>query len=850
MAESSRFTWVQTHKDIVQYLKNMKDRQPELISVLEKAGIEGFNDQDSNGQTIKLAEIDPFSFFFYIYKYGDVKRLKTLQNIAQSLHLPIPNDTHGVPSANPLSVRVFPYKATRINDEINRLWSFFFKAIEHQLTDEDFRDVLQILGMAKPKLTEALFMVDPEYYLCINGQTRPYLREIIGIDPKFSTYSEYVEILQKVRGKSDMQFPEFSYGAWKWNTKENKDSPNQIEQPNNSRKFWSFSAGENSKMWDEFYKDGYMGIGFVVLGDLAQYESKAAIEKKLREAAGTDSPKTNNSTANWEFKAVMKPGDIVIVKKGRQTLLGYGVITSDYYFDQTKDHYQKCRKVKWLGRGVWKNKSSTQLQVKTLTDITKYNSDRSDCTFYYEELLRDMNVELPLVVPGFGVISVPEPTEKTVPSTMHSLNTILFGPPGTGKTYNSINMAVEITDPGFMSSINDKETERDLIRERYKALVKDGRIVFSTFHQSMCYEDFIEGIKPITNEDQQNSLTYEVVPGILKSLCDRAALSDDNNFEQSYAKLIAELASSEDDYMKIKTPSGKEFGISLNSNNNLNLHLGVEFKQNACLTKEIMIKHILGKDIPVYFRGYYQGVIALLKADYGLKTNANPTTNYVLIIDEINRGNVSQIFGELITLIEKDKRAGMKEDLEVTLPYSKEKFSVPPNLYIIGTMNTADRSVEALDTALRRRFSFREIVPKYDLLESRNVEGINIGKLLKTINDRIEALLDKDHAIGHSYFLNAGNDLGNLKDVFFNEIIPLLQEYFYGNFGRIELVLGRGFVQAESISSGIFAHSSPNNNNVTDIEQFKLFRPERMTDESFLKALKTLLKEIDEPTQD
>jgi len=850
MIEPSKFTWVQTHKEIVQWLRGMRDHQLDLIAELEKAGVEGFNDQEANGQTIKLDEIDPFSFFFYIYKYGAKRRLQILQNIAKRLNLTIPVDADGIPSTNALSVRVFPYKATRHNDEINRLWDFFFKAIKHNLADEDFLDVLSIDGLGIPKLTEALFMVDPTYYLCVDGQTRPYLKDIMGIDVNFKTYQGYMDILKIVREKTEMIFPELSFEAWKWNTKENKDSSSKIVQPDNSRKFWSFSAGENSKMWDEFYKEGYMGIGFVVLGDLAQYESKSEIEKKLREEAGTYSPKTNNSKANWEFKAVMKPGDIVIVKKGRQTLLGYGVITSDYYFDQTKDHYQKCRKVKWLGRGVWKNKSSTQLQVKTLTDITKYNSDRSDCTFYYEELLRDMDVELPLVVPGFGVISVPEPTKQTVPSTTHSLNTILFGPPGTGKTYNSINLAVEITDPGFMNEINDKETQRDQIRERYKALVKDGRIVFSTFHQSMCYEDFIEGIKPITNEDQQNSLTYEVVPGILKSLCDRAALSDDNNFEQSYAKLITELASSEDDYMKIKTPSGKEYGISLNGNNNLNLHLGVEFKQNACLTKEIMIKHILGKDIPVYFRGYYQGVIALLKASYGLKTNANPTTNYVLIIDEINRGNVSQIFGELITLIERDKRAGMKEDLEVTLPYSKEKFCVPPNLYIIGTMNTADRSVEALDTALRRRFSFFEMAPEYSLLEGSTVEGIDLGKLLRTINDRIEALLDKDHAIGHSYFLRVLKGECSLRDVFFNEIIPLLQEYFYGNFGRIELVLGTGFVKPIPVTPSIFASSSAENEVINEHVRFSLVRSKDMNDESFLQALKTLLKEIDEPTQD
>ena len=176
--------------------------------------------------------------------------------------------------------------------------------------------------------------------------------------------------------------------------------------------------------------------------------------------------------------------------------------------------------------------------------------------------------------------------------------------------------------------------------------------------------------------------------------------------------------------------------------------------------------------------------------------------NYVLIIDEINRGNVSSIFGELITLIEKDKRAGCDEELEVTLPYSKEPFKVPGNVYLIGTMNTADRSIEALDTALRRRFSFKEFPPKPNLLKtegasSKNngiVDGIDLETLLNTINNRIEKLIDKDHKIGHSYFLKVDNK-EKLVHSFKNEIIPLLEEYFYGDYGKIGLVLGSSFVE-------------------------------------------------------
>ena len=265
-----------------------------------------------------------------------------------------------------------------------------------------------------------------------------------------------------------------------------------------------------------------------------------------------------------------------------------------------------------------------------------------------------------------------------------SLNQILYGPPGTGKTYNTVSLAVDILEPG----IPDWKTKKT----RFDEYIKDGRIVFTTFHQSMSYEDFVEGIKP---EENNGQIAYYVKPGIFKSLCDKA---------------------------------------------------------------------VAAKDEP-----------------------------YVLIIDEINRGNVSQIFGELITLLEEDKRLGNEAELKVKLPYSQTEFGVPNNLYIIGTMNTADRSVEALDSALRRRFCFTEMMPRPELLK-QEIDGIKLKEVLKIINKRIVVLKDREHQIGHSYFMKV-LDVPSLKMVFKNNIIPLLPEYFYGNYEYIRLVLGDGFVK-------------------------------------------------------
>ncbi len=176
------------------------------------------------------------------------------------------------------------------------------------------------------------------------------------------------------------------------------------------------------------------------------------------------------------------------------------------------------------------------------------------------------------------------------------------------------------------------------------------------------------------------------------------------------------------------------------------------------------------------------------------KAKNDPDNRYAIFIDEINRGNVSAIFGELITLIEIDKRQGAKNELSIKLPYSKKEFSVPSNLDIYGTMNTADRSVEALDTALRRRFDFIEMMPDHSVIQEESVGAIKLSEVLKIINQRIELLRDRDHTIGHSYFVGVNTE-DKLANAFNNKIVPLLQEYFYGDYGKIGLVLGSGFVE-------------------------------------------------------
>ncbi|MCV3425129.1 McrB family protein [Campylobacter sp. IFREMER_LSEM_CL1085] len=403
------------------------------------------------------------------------------------------------------------------------------------------------------------------------------------------------------------------------------------------------------------------------------------------------------------------------------------------------------------------------------------------------------------------------------------LNQILYGPPGTGKTYQTIDKALEIISKEEKIQIPSKDDRKNR-KELFDEYVKNGQIVFTTFHQSYGYEEFVEGIKPIINNDENSQeLKYEIKNGVFKELCDKSLKnyisSIQNENETDLDKLIFEFANYINQNFLDK---GNEFPLEnkvnvkkilLNSKDEYrSFLLGGSIKSPQRLTIDVIKRDYLDfingrilsfKDIkPKYdsqsdYHGnatYYFMFYKKLKEFESLqnekfkikKDNLKP---YIIIIDEINRGNVSKIFGELITLIEPSKRIDESEGLKVTLPYSGEKFGVPKNVYIIGTMNTADRSITSLDTALRRRFEFIEMIPKPNVL-SDNCEGVNLQELLKAINTRIEYLLDREKTIGHAFFIGIEN-LEKLKNVFQNKIIPLLQEYFYNDYALIDAVLNK-----------------------------------------------------------
>jgi 5-methylcytosine-specific restriction protein B len=453
--------------------------------------------------------------------------------------------------------------------------------------------------------------------------------------------------------------------------------------------------------------------------------------------------------------------------------------------------------------------------------------------------------------------------EKDIQSEF-ALNQILFGPPGTGKTFNTINKAVAIVDNLKESALKVYYEERSDLKERFDELLIDdwenpnGQIGFVTFHQSMSYEDFIEGIKPGLNDEQ--NVIYDIEPGVFKMI---ASIARDNwldankgtkeqlSFEEAFTKFKEEWQEHQEMKFPLKR-EGSEYTILGFTKSS------IKFKKASGGTGHTLsistLRDYFYKRREVRPTGvgiYYPAILDKLKSYQPSLIVEKEEKNYVLIIDEINRGNISQIFGELITLIEEDKRLGKSEALEVTLPYSKEKFGVPPNLHIIGTMNTADRSVEALDAALRRRFNFEEMPPRPLLIATEGklkeqkgiLDTVDLPFLLNTINKRIEKLLDKDHQIGHSYFMSVSK-LSELKEAFQNKIIPLLQEYFFGDYGKIGLVVGKGFFETvETVQENLFAEFNDyDSSEFAERTIYKIRDIAIMTEDDFKIALNDLLK--------
>ena len=533
--------------------------------------------------------------------------------------------------------------------------------------------------------------------------------------------------------------------------------------------YWLYSPGEQASKWQEFYNEGIMAIGWDELGDLENYTDRKSILDALIDNYRGGEDQRNNVSAIDDFCNKMNEGDIVIVKKGTKTLLGYGRVTSDYYFDEEREEFLHCRQVKWLKKGEW-NLDFT-LPRKTLTDVTTYNSDIKGIK-YAQYLLNIMNEN-----------TQTQENSLTTKLLKYKHQIILQGPPGTGKTREAKRIARELLSLGENDSLEGCE--------QFKLI---------QFHPSYSYEDFVRGIVAKPNEEG-DGIVYTAENKILGAFAKEAfnnwnkaqqntqTLKEQDIFEAFIEHIKEELAQSEDykypltDSIYIFNADDKRFKYK---GDNWEVH-SRGLNMNYAEIKRIIDSGIRDRqgvtkltNIGGQARQHASYFIRIVEKYYEFKESYNPNITdkiplkpYVLIIDEINRANLSAVLGELIYALEYRGEAvqsmyAIDDDNTLVLP---------ANLYIIGTMNTADRSVGHIDYAIRRRFAFVDVLPK----DLTNELGDNFAeKLYEKVSKLFEGntlspeFRKEEVQLGHSYFITEQTPIAIRWEY---EIKPILLEY-------------------------------------------------------------------------
>ncbi len=780
---------------LLQVLQSIKDKELPMIALQEKT---------PQGTTQSLGEIDPFSFFASFNRnLTDQNRIAILTHLKQqwNLQAALPNDFSGIPTADARNSLFFPSLANkREAEDIARLWDIAdiaHQAGPDQLIEPLFSQCVSVAG--RVMLSMGLFWINPHQYVSLDKRILSYAKNF-GIPAPANGLDGYRNFIEQIHQKIGNDYPQISRDAWLFSQGKIKVQPDEVPLITPQTRFWKISPGENAFLWDEWRNNGYSAIGWPELGDVT---TMTGAELEARRTIIVNNPDkyekahrytTESVNQVWRFAHDIKPGDRLVANRGTTKVLGIGVVTKPCEFHSEAGHYLHRLPVLWydltareVRQGGWRS---------TLIEL---NREKFEAT---------ANSKL---------------KGDAVP-TSYPLNQILYGPPGTGKTYRTIERAVEIINSGVPG-------DHAVCKLRFDELLQEGRIGFITFHQSYSYEDFVEGIRPILEASRDGEARYTCRDGVLKEMalqamgaCLEPARPDEATFEDVWSALLDKI-DNEPNWECPGLSAGSSFKINVTDAGNLQAENTVsktgpvyscqrkyaEVVWNALRdgprANSPRVKQLVGnghtnfigavveylKDLrttkaqlPEQKNISPDGARSFLAGSQEYRLKEGPAPRYVLIIDEINRGNISKILGELITLLEDDKRLPGDNSLTVKLPYSGDRFALPANLYFLGTMNTADKSLALVDVALRRRFEFSELAPDWKVCPNITSE---MRDVLRELNTRITLRKDREHRIGHAYFVRVDDD-ESFNHVFRYRVIPLLQEYFYNDWEGLRYVLG------------------------------------------------------------
>ena len=816
-----KYTWIPFYIEFGQKLLKFRNNRAPLVNWIydnvDGSLIKHFKD---NTEGKRVPDTDPFTVMAIINRgisYNKKFELCKQFKVFLGISAPVPQEFSGVPEMNNMLSNFMAFEKDREDGDIERLWNLFECAVLDKDIEEAY-DALKNQYLIKYNITMGLFWIRPDKYLALDGNNKAKLTSlgIASFDGKFVPYNEYKAIMERLDAKMASgeircsNYAEFSQEAY--TQSEGKgELPRQVgsNSSNSAKTYWTYSPGEQASKWDFCIKEGVMCIGWDKLGDLSQYSSLEETNQAVKRFYPTEGSAKNDTLAVWQFANEMKEGDIVFAKKGRNTIIGRGVVDSEYMFDDDLSEYKHIRIVNWTDVGEWK--TDDLHAMKTLTNVTRYKD-------YVE-----------------GLNNLIEGKESKTKSTDKQYWWLTGSP-----KYWSPSTDWELGEDIDYTLYNEKGNKRRVFKHfteakpgdiviAYEAtpvlqIVAIGRVVSETDGEVLYIRKIEELMSPVpyseilTNPILKDSepvmnrcqgslfkLTqdeYDEIMRLIRKDNPEPVVDDEEDIEEFAPywdeDFLKEVYMNKKDYERLKelllrkknlilqgapgvgkTFAAKRLAYAIMGEKNDKRVKIVQFHQNYSY-----------EDFVLGYKPNEKGGFELKEGifyQFCKKAATDKDNEYFFIIDEINRGNLSKIFGELLMMIEKEYR-----NIPVQMSYADRRFTVPSNVYLIGMMNTADRSLAMIDYALRRRFSFFEMKPafenavfKYNIIKKHDT---HLDKLIDALKDLNKVIAEDDSlgsgfCIGHSYLCELGDNY-DLESIVEYDIIPMLREYWFDNNER------------------------------------------------------------------